>query len=199
MNRPTSSLRARLSALIPTREQIIENRWLAWLRPFLAHPQLWHWSRRGVALGVGLGIFFGLLIPIAQIPFSAAAAVLLRANVPAAAASTLVTNPITFGPVYYAAYQLGNWIYGNESESVPSVTETPDNADSGVWAQIRKLGLPLITGLGIMATIFGLASYFIISLVWYWRVKAKRRRAIRNYETRRQARMQAFSQDRPDQ
>jgi uncharacterized protein (DUF2062 family) len=183
MNRPTSRLRA----LIPTREQIMENRWLAWLRPFLAHPQLWHWSRRGVALGVALGVFFGLLIPIAQIPVSAAAAVLLRANIPAAAASTLVTNPITFGPVYYAAYRLGNWIYGSDDgQAQPEMKAEDEKEDIGLWDRVRKLGLPLITGLGIMAVVFGLASYAIISLVWYWRVKAKRRRAIENYRTKRE-------------
>lgn len=179
MNRPTSRLRS----LIPTREQIMANRWLGWLRPFLAHPQLWRWSRRGVALGVALGIFFGLLIPIAQIPFSAAAAVLLRANVPAAAASTLVTNPVTFGPVYYAAYRLGSWIYGDTPQDEPPVHDDADHEIS-IWERIGKLGLPLITGLAIMATIFGLLSYFVISAVWYWRVKAKRRRMVRYYQTR---------------
>lgn len=178
MTRPTSRLRS----LIPTREQIMANRWLGWLHPFLAHPQLWRWSRRGVALGVALGIFFGLLIPIAQIPFSAAAAVLLRANVPAAAASTLVTNPVTFGPVYYAAYRLGNWIYGNETAKKPPPRQ--DAEETSIWEDISELGLPLITGLAIMATLFGLLSYFVISIVWYWRVKAKRRRMVRYYQTR---------------
>lgn len=179
-------LNSRLRALIPTREQIMENRWLAWLRPFLAHPQLWHWSRRGVALGVALGVFFGLLIPIAQIPVSAAAAVVLRANIPAAAASTLVTNPVTFGPVYYAAYRLGNWIYGNENGQALTAMKAEQEKDIGLWDRVRKLGLPLITGLGIMASIFGIASYLIISAVWYWRVKSKRRRAVENYRTKRE-------------
>lgn len=179
MNRFTSRLRS----LIPTREQIMANRWLAWLRPFLAHPQLWRWSRRGVALGVALGIFFGLLIPIAQIPFSVGGAILLRANVPAAAASTLVTNPVTFGPVYYGAYRLGSWIYGDEpAEEAPLIDE--HDHEASLWERVRKLGMPLITGLGIMATLFGLVSYFIISAIWYWRVKAKRRRMIHYYRTR---------------
>ena len=56
--------------------------------PILQHPRLWHVSRRGIALGVALGLFFGLLLPIAQIPMSAGVAVALRANVPAAVAST---------------------------------------------------------------------------------------------------------------
>lgn len=112
-------IRTRLRRLIPKRETLVANRWLRWLTPWLGHPALWHWSRRGVALGVALGIFFGLLIPLAQIPVTAAAAIVLRANLPAAAASTLVTNPVTFGPVYFAAYRLGNWLTRAEAPASP--------------------------------------------------------------------------------
>lgn len=172
-----------LRGLVPNREQVMANRWLRWLHPFLAHPRLWHWSRRGVSLGVAIGVFFGLLIPIAQIPFSAAAAILLRANVPAAAASTLITNPVTFGPVYYAAYRLGVWIHGGKPEAVPP-PGTHANQDGDILRRIRRLGMPLITGLAIMATLFGSISYLLISAVWYWRVKSRRRRMVRDYHTR---------------
>jgi uncharacterized protein len=173
----------RLRALIPTREQILGNRWLGFLRPFLTHPQLWRWSRRGVALGVALGVFFGLLIPIAQIPFSAGAAILLRANVPAAAASTLVTNPVTFGPVYYVAYKLGNWISGEDVVEEPALPE--EHEDISIWERLGQLGLPLIIGLAIMATLFGITSYFLISILWYLRVKARRRQTLRRYQQAR--------------
>lgn len=174
MSPKTSSLRK----FIPTREQLLANRWLAWLRPFLSHPMLWRWSRRGVALGVALGVFFGLLIPIAQIPVSAAAAVVLRANIPAAAASTLVTNPVTFGPVYYAAYQLGNWLTG---DNTPTQSPTPETVELSLVDHITDLGLPLITGLAVMATLFGLLSYLLISVFWIWRVRRKRRQSAGRY------------------
>lgn len=86
----------RLRERISGRDQILKNRWLGWLQPWLGYPKLWHWSRRGVALGVSLGVFFGLLVPVAQIPLSVAAAVVVRANVPTAVASTLISNPVTF-------------------------------------------------------------------------------------------------------
>ncbi len=171
-------LAARLRALIPTREALLANRWLAWLRPFLDHPQLWRWSRRGVATGVALGIFFGLLIPIAQIPVSAAAAIALRANVPAAAASTLVTNPVTFGPVYYLAYQLGNRLTGRHTTPPPPASDHEGDTRP-LGERLRHIGLPLLVGLAVMATAFGLGSYALISLIWYLRVKAKRRRRLR--------------------
>lgn len=162
--------------LLPTREQIRHHRWLQWIGPRLHHPRLWRWSRHGVALGVALGIFFGLLIPVAQIPVSAGAAVALRANLPAAVASTLVTNPLTFGPIYFAAYRLGAWVTGETEAAAPPVAaETPD-ADIGFWQRIHDLGRPLLVGLALTATLSGLLAYLLISLGWRWWTWRKRRR-----------------------
>lgn len=69
-----SALIRRLRALAPSREQLETNPWLRRLTPWLADPKLWCWSRRGVAMGVAIGLFIGFLIPIAQILLAAAAA-----------------------------------------------------------------------------------------------------------------------------
>lgn len=163
--------------LIPDREALLTNRWLRWLAPWLGHPKLWHWSRRGVALGVALGVFFGLLIPLAQIPVTAVAAVVLRANLPAAAASTLITNPVTFAPLYYTAYQLGAWVTG---ESTPQVeNEKAHNlpeADRTLWQRVSDLGKPLLVGLSIIACLAGVLTYVLIDLLWRWRTGARWRR-----------------------
>lgn len=119
-------LASRLKSLIPKRETLVASRGLRWLSPWLGHPALWHWSRRSVALGGALGVFFGLLIPLAQIPAASAAAIVLRANLPIAAASTLVTNPVTFGPLYFAAYRLGHWLTGSDApEATPGDAPMP--------------------------------------------------------------------------
>jgi hypothetical protein len=170
------SILERLQRHIPTREQLAGQRWLRWLGPLLHQPRLWHWSRRGVALGVGIGVFFGLLIPLVQIPFSAVTAVILRANVPVAAASTLVTNPVTFAPIYYAAYHLGAWLTGTDAAAPPPL---PDgSADESLWQSLANVGLPLFIGLSIAAVSCGIGSYALISMVWYWRVMRKRRKRL---------------------
>lgn len=164
------------------------NRWLRWIGPALHHPRLWHISRRGLALGMALGIFFGLLIPLAQIPLSAAAAVVLRANVPAAMASTLVTNPFTFGPVYYAAWRLGKTILGEPvraGDTPPAHTAEAGNppADGSWWDTTRSrllgVGKPLVVGLATLATVVGLLTYFTVSWVWAAKVWWTRRRRLR--------------------
>ena len=100
----------RLRRLMPSHESVANNRWLRWLGPSVLHPRLFHLSRRGVATGAAIGVFFAFITPIAQIPLSAAACVVLRANVPVSIVATLVNTPPTFGPVYYAAWKVGSWV-----------------------------------------------------------------------------------------
>lgn len=176
-------MRKRLKAWLPSSDSIRNNRWLRWLGPTLHHPRLWHFSRKGIAMGLALGIFFGLLVPVAQMPLSAAAAVILRANLPMAVASTLVTNPVTFGPIYYGAYQLGVWVTGSK-ELPPTVALNPPqpalaHEDTSIWQRITQLGKPLLVGLSLSAVLMGLLTYGLISLFWRWRIVVKRRARMR--------------------
>jgi hypothetical protein len=167
-----SALIRRLRALAPSREQLEANTWLRRLAPHLADPKLWCWSRRGVALGVAIGLFIGFLIPVAQILLAAAAAVVLRANVPIAAAGTFVTNPFTVPPIYYGAYQLGAWATGTSATAAVSWADPV-----GILESLSSIGLPLFTGLAITASVAAAASYLLISQLWIWHVAAKRRAA----------------------
>lgn len=182
----------RLKRLLPTPDSVRQNRWLRWMGPVIQHPRLWHFSRKGISAGLAIGIFFGLLIPFAQIPFSAALAVVLRANLPVAMASTLVTNPVTFGPVYYAAYQLGKWVLGEPAvpdEAVPPMEVPPEAVEGGsegllaslqaVFEYATTVGKPLVVGLAILAILCGLAVYWISSAVLARRVRRQRQQRLR--------------------
>ncbi|WP_334135717.1 DUF2062 domain-containing protein [Tepidimonas sp.] len=189
-------MKARVQSLLPSRERLYRMRWLRWLAPYLNHPRLWHLNRRGLALGVALGVFFGLLIPVAQIPLSATAAILLRANLPASVASTLVTNPVTFGPVYYGAYKLGAWVVNGTHDAdssrdavILAATQGPAAADGDadrpwwawlhdVWIWMGSVGKPLVVGLAIVASVAGVGAYVLINAVWIWKVRLARRRRV---------------------
>ena len=185
-------MKKRIKAWLPTPETLRTNRWLRWMGPTLQHPRLWHFSRKGIAMGLALGIFFGLLIPVAQMPLAAAAAVVLRANLPMAVASTLVTNPVTFGPVYYGAYHLGKAILGQPAPSEAQVnaflnkTLQEPEVEVGMWERflqsLRRLatvGKPLVVGLAILASLSGVLVYFLISAVWTLRVRWSRAKRLR--------------------
>lgn len=184
----------RLRRWLPTPDQVGRNRWLRWLGPALLHPRLWHISRRGVATGAGIGVFFAFLIPIAQIPLSAAAAMALRANVPAAIASTLINNPLTFTPVYYAAWRVGSALLGDDVREAdapvivnPRAPRAPGDTRGRVhraWDSITGVGKPLLLGAVTFACVFGLAAYVLINGLWHLQVRLKRRARLRRRQSR---------------
>jgi len=168
---------------LPNERVLQGSRWLRWIGPALHHPRLWHLNRRGVALGLALGVFFGLLVPLAQIPLAGGAAVLLRANVPMAVASTLVTNPVTFGPVYYAAWRAGSAILGDDGQPPGQAEQAEPSTGSTwerLWQRLQQAGKPLMLGLAIFATGFGLLGYLVVSLAWRLKVVLARRRRRRD-------------------
>ncbi|WP_372657201.1 DUF2062 domain-containing protein [Hydrogenophaga sp.] len=190
-------MKRKLKTLLPNPESLRNNRWVNWMGPVLHHPRLWHFSRKGISLGVALGIFFGLLIPVAQIPVAAVVAVVLRANLPMAVASTLVTNPVTFGPVYYGAYKLGKKVLGDqpvsEKEALRTLTQAHTQPqemhgfyDRTVQAlrHLSTVGKPLMVGLAIVATVSGLLVYFLVSAVWVLMIRWNRRKRLRTRKQR---------------
>ncbi len=163
-------MRRWLRRRLPSSETVAGNRWLRPLAPVLRDPNLWHLSRRTVAGGVAVGLFFGLLIPVAQILLAAMVAVWLRVNLPVATVSTLVTNPFTFPPIYYAAYRLGSWLTG------VSVARPPGAVAEGAQAAVEHtagwldlflgFGQPLMVGLAVMAVAASATGFLAVSLTW---------------------------------
>ena len=88
---------------MPTRETFERIRWLRPIAHRILLPELWRFHRRSVPRGVALGIVVGVLMPVAQTVFAALFALPARANVPVAAVTTLITNPITTPPIWLAA------------------------------------------------------------------------------------------------
>jgi uncharacterized protein (DUF2062 family) len=170
---------------LPSPESIRRNRWLCWLGPALMDARLWHFSRRGLATGVAMGVFFGFLVPIGQIPLAAGATMMLRGNIPGAVASTFVTNPVTFGPVMFAAWHLGNLALGEPApaHAMPHIefhfdrpAKSRESWFTSVTNGIRSAGKPIIVGLGLLAVLCGLLSYLLVSWTWRLSVWLKRRR-----------------------
>jgi uncharacterized protein (DUF2062 family) len=150
---------------LPTRERLLDNRWVKPFAHRLAHPQLWQANRRSVARGIALGLFAAFLVPIGQTPVAAFLALSVRANVIVAACATLVTNPLTFPPIYFTAYKLGQRLLGN-----PVGLETSEAwlARQAGWL----FGIAVPTGLGLL--VFGVASaaagYCFVHLGWRLRI-----------------------------
>jgi uncharacterized protein (DUF2062 family) len=172
--------------MIPSREALRRSRSLQWLGPLLERPWLWRMNRRGVALGAALGVFFGLLIPIAQIAFAAAFAVVLRANLPVAAAATLVSNPLTYAPIYVAAYRVGASLLGEPASeataaAIEEKVEIAEPLDRGWWQRFSGVAKPIALGAAVLAAAGAAIAYVLALLAWrMWllaRLRRRRRRA----------------------
>lgn len=186
------SLLLRFKRHIPTRAQLESNRFTGWFARWLGDPKLWHWSRRSVALGVGVGLFFGLLVPLGQTPLALGAAIVLRANVPAAVASTLVTNPVTWGPIYYAAWHTGARLLGRDNldqdttarAELATITQQEQVGEKqaakplSTWKRIQGLGAPLLLGMAVFAVAASILSYLLIMVGWWGHSRLKRRRRL---------------------
>ncbi len=142
---------------------------LARMAPLLRDPRLWHPTRASVARGVAIGVFFGFLIPLGQIPAAAVLSIPLRANVAAAAAGTLVTNPVTFPAVGLLAYRMGSFVLDRPIErtderAIERATRSSEIATSGgLWSSIGK---PLALGLLLLACAGAPASYLLVLALW---------------------------------
>jgi uncharacterized protein (DUF2062 family) len=172
----------------------------------IQHPRLWQLSRRGIALGFAIGIFYGLLLPFGQIPLAGITAILLRGNVPVAMASTFISNPVTFPVIYYLAYRLGLLLIGDDAAAAELAGPWPDPLlfdaqiaqaeDRGwlasTWAYLDALGKPLLLGLAVMAVTGSLLSHLLVNQAWRLSARVAWRRRLRERAERRAA--QAFEQ-----
>lgn len=165
---------------LPKPEDVRANRSLRWMGPLLRRPWLWQLTRRRVALGAAIGVFFGFLIPVLQIALSAVFAVLLRANLPVAAVSTLVSNPFTYAPIFVLAYRTGSAILGekvDESRLAALEQEIEGEAAPQSWAErAAAIGKPFFLGLFIFAVIGALSTWLLVNLLWTFAVRWRRRK-----------------------
>jgi uncharacterized protein (DUF2062 family) len=161
----------RLRAQMPTPDQLARQRWLRPIAHRLTEHGLWHAKPEAVARGVAIGLFWAFVVPFAQILFAAAHCVWWRANIPVAAAVTLITNPFTIGGWLYLAYQVGSWF-------VPARTEIEGAV--GWLARLQALGWPTVLGMALFAVGGATLGYLLVrggSRVWlHWRLARRLQR-----------------------
>lgn len=173
---------------MPTREQMERSRWI---RPFsnrILRSELWRFTRRSVPRGVALGMLVGIIIPFAQILFSALLCLPIRANVPVAALTTFVTNPFTTPLIWVLAYNVGSWMLRVDAATVIApVNNAMEHSQFGDMLQWLT-GATLVTGFGlvVVAVVAAAVSYVVSGFVWRFVVAGKRRRKLGERRLRRE-------------
>jgi hypothetical protein len=152
---------------IPTRETIHQYKLL---RPFaaqLSHPSLWRMNRRSVPRGVAIGLGVAVIIPFMHTVIAALLAIPARANVAIAALFTLVVNPLTIPPLYYAAYRIGAWELHHDSAILSRADAERFSSElTRLLFWIHHASGSIAVGVLTIAVGLSVVGYLTASLAW---------------------------------
>lgn len=168
MNTTLSRLAAWFHRQMPTHEQLEANRLTA---PFARRPELFRFTRRSVPRGIAVGMFIGIfaLIPGIQIVGAALMCVPFRGNIPLAAATTFISNPLTTILVILPlAVSIGNSFgYHADVQTVEAMVRS--GAGIRQWSawMVTDTAPAIVVGLFVQSLIAAFVSYFLAS--WFWR------------------------------
>ena len=172
---------------LPDADTVRSSRLVSAFGGWLGHPNLWHLNRRSVSRAVGIGLFAGLVPGPLQLLTALLLSIPLRANILAAMATTLYTNPFTIVPLYLVAFAYGKVLLGHSGEGIH--VEPFDMDWTNLAASTRALvewslamGKPLAVGLVALALTLAVAGAVAVRVAWRLYVVARwnrRRRARR--------------------
>jgi uncharacterized protein (DUF2062 family) len=135
-----------------------------YLGPFgdrLHDPNLWSIRRRTVVPAFSLGLFVAFLPFPGHMITAALLALALRINIPVAAASTWVINPLFVGPAYYFAYEVGSILLHREPRPFEFELSFAWLIDGFVY-----VWQPLLLGCVLLGAILSLLGYVALDLLW---------------------------------
>ena len=81
--------------------------------------------------------------------------------------TTLYTNPLTYMPLYFLAYQIGARLLGTEAGAELVFPEWQNGhffADA--WHWLLGAGKPLLVGVPTLGALLAVAGYFIVLGLW---------------------------------
>lgn len=154
---------------MPTRESMESNRLLRPVAHRVMEPGLWRFNRRSVPRGVALGMVAGFLFPVAQIAIAALFALPFRANVPVAALTTFITNPLTTPFLWFLAYRIGAWVLHSDAPAiVQPVAEATDwlHRVTGALGWLWDKGPAFALGLVILTSVSAGLGYALSAFGW---------------------------------
>lgn len=167
---------------MPRREQMAENRWLAPIAHRFLSPELWRFTRRSVPRGVALGLFCAFIVPVGQIFLAAFLALPARANVPLAALSTFVTNPLTLPFWLAVANQVGEGILQVNPQMLGGdAGQAPESVITWMSWLFETAGV-IAFGFVVLAIMTSVIGFLMSSFFWRKIVLRRRRQQLRRLE-----------------
>jgi uncharacterized protein (DUF2062 family) len=156
------------------RHQLVENRLVAPFQHFLHDQKLWGTRRKTVVPAVAWGVFVAFLPIPGHVLVAVLGALRIRCNIPVAAVTTFISNPLTIGPMFYFSYRVGAHLLGIEPG--PFAIEL-----SLAWlgSTFVSIWQPLVLGSILVGTISAVIAYVFLDVFWRFSIgnyKARKRK-----------------------
>ena len=160
----------------PSKDEMLESRWLRPFGPRVRRSDLWRFTRRSVPRAVFAGLFIGifLMVPGLQIVGAALLAIPMRANIAIAAAMTFLSNPVTTPFFLLASLEVGSRMgFHADFASFEALrTRHASLSDwlSWLWSDAAPA---MLSGLFVIAMGVALAGYIVSLVGWRWWIGRK--------------------------
>ena len=186
MNTMMSSIGGWVQRHTPTRESLGNSRWLRPVAHHLLRSDLWRFNRRSVPRGVALGLFVGVMIPLAHFVVAAFLAIFVRANIPAAMLATFIGFPVIYVGLVALAYKVGNFLLRVDAmTTIQPISNAMETTQTDHLLQsLTGAGLSTAFGLFVIATVLSSLGYVVTSVVWRMRVGRKRQARLKEGRAR---------------
>lgn len=164
---------------MPSAARMREIKSLHVLGDWIYETNLWHLNRYSASMAFFVGLFVAFMPIPGQMPAAALLALILRCNLPISVCLVWITNPLTMPALFFLAYQVGALIV-----NAPLTALEFELSFSWLSNQLAYIWQPFLLGCLICGLFFGCLGYFVVSLLWRWRVSVhwrerKRKRAER--------------------
>jgi uncharacterized protein (DUF2062 family) len=168
-----------LKSIMPSAARVREIKSLHILGDWIYETNLWHLNRYSASMAFFVGLFIAFIPIPGQMPVAALLALLLRCNLPISICLVWITNPLTMPAIFFLAYQVGALII-----NVPVTPMAFELSFGWLSNQLANIWQPFLLGCLICGLFFGCLGYFVVSMLWRWRVSVhwrerKRKRANR--------------------
>jgi len=138
---------------------------MAPFRHMLHDHRLWGIRRKTVVPAFALGLFVACM-PFPGHPLVAAILALVRrVNIPVAALTTFVSNPVTMGPLYYFNYRVGAALLSRDSSGFEF-----DLSLDWVTNTFVLIWQPMLLGSVLVGAIAALVGFMGLDAIWRYSI-----------------------------
>jgi uncharacterized protein len=154
-----------LKSIVPSPARMREFKSLHVLGDWIYATNLWHINRYSASMAFFVGLFVAFMPIPGQMILAALLAVTLGCNLPLSVGLVWITNPVTMPAIFFMAYKVGALII-----DVPVKEVEFDLSIHWLTHSLDNIWRPFLLGCLVCGLFSGSMGYFVISLLWRWRV-----------------------------